>query len=95
MEVHMKRALSATGVALVFLVAFTASGDSAQRKGVVSSPKIPKGLTVKELTDTECKNLGCKIFLDAGCKTDFGDNASHTGHKCVCSSGSNCIDTAK
>lgn len=91
----MRPVLSAIGLSLAFVIALTASGGSAERKGVIATPKVPKGKIVQELTDSECKNLGCKVFLDAGCKTDFGDNASHTGHKCVCSSGSSCIDTAK
>ncbi len=91
----MRLALSAIGLSAVLVVAIAGVGDAAERKGVISTHKAPKGLMVQELTDSECKNLGCKVFLDAACKTDFGDNASHTGHKCVCSSGSNCIDTAK
>jgi hypothetical protein len=69
--------------------------SSAEKKGTTPTYKPPKKVIVQALTDSECKNLGCKVFLDSGCKTDFGDNGSHTGHKCVCSSGSSCIDTAK
>jgi hypothetical protein len=91
----MKRSLSAIGLSAVLVVAIAGIGDSAEKKGTTPTYKPPKKVIVQALTDAECKNLGCKVFLDSGCKTDFGDNGSHTGHKCVCSSGSSCIDTAK
>ena len=91
----MKQSLSAIGLSAVLVVAIAGIGASAEKKGPTPTYKPPKKVIAQALTDSECKNLGCKVFLDSGCKTDFGDNGSHTGHKCVCSSGSSCIDTAK
>jgi hypothetical protein len=92
MEEHMRRTLSAIGLSAVLVAAIASVADSAERKGTILTPNAPKKLTVKTLTDSECQRLGCKVHLDPNCKTDFGDGISHTGHRCVCASGSDCID---
>ncbi|HZP07822.1 hypothetical protein [Methyloceanibacter sp.] len=90
----MRLTLSVIGISAVLIASTISVANSAERKGTTLTPNAPKKLTIKTLTDSECEKLGCKVHLDSSCKTDFGDGIAHTGHKCVCSSGSSCIDKA-
>jgi hypothetical protein len=69
------------------------AGKTATRtlKGNVGT--IPTGPIA--LTDAECRSLGCQVHLDTGCATVFSDGIPKTGHRCVCASGSACIDKDK
>ena len=100
----MKHAALVGGLclAITFVVATSEFGYAAQKattpsNGTIQKRKILPTAPVdgfSALTDNECRQLGCTIHLDKNCQTDFGDGIPKTGHKCVCSSGSACIDKA-
>jgi hypothetical protein len=52
-------------------------------------PVLPKKNIVSNLTENECKKLGCSVSVDSGCPVS---NIGIERLRCTCSTGSACID---
>jgi hypothetical protein len=93
----MKRSIILLGMSVALTAALLVdTGNSMERAGTgtTASAPAPRKILPQALTDAECTQLGCSVHLDGNCTTDFGDGVNHMGHRCVCSSGSMCIDRA-